>query len=46
METKINLKLCCTGTIPFKDMEEVVNSICKLGYTCLVVDNGNFVFEK
>ena len=46
MEEKINLKLCCAGAIPFEEMEKVVKSICKLGYSCLVVDNGNFVFEK
>jgi hypothetical protein len=41
-----NLKLSITGTIDFIELETVVHAVINRGYTCLAVDNGNFVFEK
>lgn len=46
MDEKINLKLHVTGAIEFVEIQKVVLKMAELGYSCMLADNGNLVFEK
>ena len=43
---KGNLKLTVFDSLPFEELQLVIEAICKLGYDCEFVDNGNIVFQK
>lgn len=43
---KMNVKVSIIGTLPFEEMGKINSAMEKLGWGCVIADNGNFVFEK
>jgi len=43
---KGNLKLTVFNSFSYQKLKEVCDAICKLGYECEFVDNGNIVFQN
>ena len=42
----LNVKMSIIEPLPFEEMEKINKAMKDLGWKCIIVDNGNFVFEK
>jgi len=43
---KGNIKLSVFESFPYEEMKKICDAIVNLGYSCEIVSNGNFVFQK